>query len=437
MRYRVPVPLPQHDGHYSVTELRILATALGFPAGSLESCVPSEAVSWEQGIRTKDLHRLLDMGYFTSTLDFAYNMKSGLYNIKVVGKCLDLLERRYLSLTDIQEAKLAFSAYEHPDQKGLRAEPSFLMKAIKMCGFAISLQKLCGYLKPRTHSYVEEGRVQLYEFLDLLTHCEPREIFSTKDERVGSTDKTSRGIYQLDDMRALTMTPDGKLARHLDRRFQQRDSWLPLQGTRWPANHLTPGKGQKTANLNGTRPQPPRCESEDSLVDPAKEPWTLVTPVPHLRCHCYTPKRINPILSKGDLQNTQHDIEVLLFQMETVGERSQWELNWKLDYYLPGYRALATSRHQPVVTHSPKSVTRKSRKADVFERLSAPWRRMPSPCHAMVCDAFKLGITNKTQRERDLDDLPQLLLPRKPHSNWRCKDNQSRCLGGSLGDRCC
>ncbi|MEE6521930.1 hypothetical protein FKM82_020289 [Ascaphus truei] len=90
-----------------------------------------------------------------------------------------------------------------------------------------------------------------------------------------------------------------------------------------------------------------------------------------------------------------------------------------------------------VVTHSPKSVTRKSRKADVFERLSAPRRRMPSPCHAIVCDAFKLGITNKTQRERDLNDLPQLLLPRKPHSNWRCKDNQSRCLGGSLGDRCC
>ncbi|KAM4697853.1 uncharacterized protein WCC33_013463 [Rhinophrynus dorsalis] len=345
----------------------------------------------------QDLRRLLDMGYFTPALHLSY-MESGLYNVKVVTKCLDLLERNSFSFADIQKAKVAFSAYEHLDEKGLRAESGTLLKAIKMCGFAISPQKLSGYLKQKRHSYGEEGRIQLYEFLDLLTLCEPRSNFIMNDKRVGSTDKTSRGVYQLDDMRSFMVTPDEKLARHLDQRFQKVDSWQLPQSTMETLKPKAPSKCQQTAILNGTRPQPPWRESELSLVDLSEETWTLLTPVPHVRCHCYPLKKMNPILSDKDLQDTQNGIEDLLYQMETLGERSRWELNWKLDYYLPGYRELATSRHKPAVQQAPRSITRKSHKADVFERLSSPRKRIPSPCHAMVCDAFKLGIANKTHK---------------------------------------
>ncbi|KAM4626941.1 uncharacterized protein O3C94_019924 [Discoglossus pictus] len=392
-----PCVSPQQDGRYSATELRLLAAALGFPGDTFQSQVPSGSLDRE-GIRSKDLRRLLVLGTFTSSLHFTYNMKSGLYNIKVVDKCLDLLEQNVLRFADIQDARVAFCAYEPLDQRGVQSQPRTLLKVMKMCGFAVSPERLSRHLKQNRPRYVEQGRIQLYEFLDLLLLCEPRMSFSIKEERVGSTDKTSRGLYQMDNMRSLTVTPDEKLERHLDRRFQLRDSWLLPQGTTGTSNHLASGKHQQTPNPNRTRTQPPLREIKGPEVTGSGEPWTMVTPVPHPRCRCYTPKPVDPILSEQDLQATQNDVEDVRYQMETMGERSQWELNWKLDYYLPGYRERAASRQKPVLLETPGPVTQERSEPDVFERLSAPRTRMPSPIHALVCDARKLGITHMTRR---------------------------------------
>ncbi|KAM8934123.1 uncharacterized protein RCH25_004522 [Pelodytes ibericus] len=376
---------------------RMLANALGISSDLIGSCVPAGSLDKER-ISSKDLRMFLDMGYFTSALNFTYNLKNGLNNVKVLIKSLDLLERKILSFADVQEAKMAFSVYENLDQRGVTAETCTLMKVIKMCGFAISPQKLAMHLKQSRHSYTEEGRLQLYEFLDLLTLCEPRSNFIIKDDRVGHIDKTNRGTYQLNDMRSFMVTPDEKLARHLNWRFQHVDSWRLPKGTSKTKNDDRSNYQQSTS-LNGTRPQLLRCRSMASVEEPTEESWTLLTPVPHLRCHCYTPKRIKPILSEGDLQDTQNNIEEVLYQMETLDERSRWDLNWKMDYYLPGPREHVPLRHKSAVTQAPLSITKKSRKVDVFERLSAPRRRFPSPCHAVTCDAFRLGIGNKAQTE--------------------------------------
>ncbi|XP_056390245.1 uncharacterized protein LOC130284175 isoform X2 [Hyla sarda] len=390
---------PKKTGLYSVTDLRSLAAALGFPSNSLESCLPSGSLC--KGIITsKELHRLLDLGYFTSALHFTFNMKSGLYNVKLILKCLNLLDRSALSFAAVQEAKVAFCAYEHLDQKGVKAETNTLLKAIKMCGFAVSSQKLSMYVRQNRSSFVEPGRVQLYEFLDLLTICEPKNKFSIQEERVPSTDKTSRGLYQMDDMRTAMMTPDEKLAHHLNRRFQHVDSWMLPQETIATAQPLTSRKCQRTENLNGRRPHPPKRRNESSHEGTTDEPWTIVTPVPQLRCHCYTPKREKPIQTKQDIQKTKNNIEELLYEMETLGEKTRWDLNWKLDYYLPGYRERSATRHVSAVPQPPKTIKKKSCKDDVFKRLSASRRRIPSPCHAISCDAHKLGIADKTQKER-------------------------------------
>ncbi|XP_069840965.1 uncharacterized protein [Dendropsophus ebraccatus] len=390
---------PKQAGCYSETDLRRLAAALGFPSNSLESCLPPGTL--HKGIITsKKLHRLLDLGYFTSALHFTFNMKSGLYNVKLILKCLDLLDRSALSFADIQEAKVAFCAYEHLDQKGVKAETGMLLKAIKMCGFAVSPQKLSMYLRQKRPSFVERGRVQLYEFLDLLTICEPRKKFSILDKRVQSTDKTHRGLYQMDDMRTCALTPDEKLASHLNRRFQHVDSWMVPQETVSIAQPPTSRKCQQTEICNGTRPQPPQSRSESSGEATTDESWTLVTPVPQLRCHCYTPKREKPIQTEQDIQKTKNNIEELLYEMETLGEKARWDLNWKLDYYLPGYRERSATRPMPAVQQPPKTIKKKSCKDDVFNRLSAPRKRIPSPCHATSCDAYKLGIVEKIQKER-------------------------------------
>ncbi|XP_075175065.1 uncharacterized protein LOC142245947 [Anomaloglossus baeobatrachus] len=326
-------------------------------------------------------------------------MKSGLYNVKLILKCLDLLDRRTLSFAAIKEANVAFIAYEHLDQKGVKAETSMLLRAIKMCGCAVSPQKLSLYMKQKRPSLMEHGRVQLYEYLDLLAICEPRKTFSILEERVPSTDKTGRGLYKMDDMRTLMLTPDEKLARHLNRRFQHVDSWMVPQETMATSLPLSYRKCQKNKNHNGTRLPPPqsRMESPDGVTD---EPWTRVTPVSQLQCICYTPKREKPILTEQDIQTTKNNIDELLYEMETLGERTQWDLNWKLDYYLPGYRERSATNRIPADPQPPKSIKKKCCKDDVFKRLSAPRKRMPSPYHATSCDAFKLGIADKIQRER-------------------------------------
>ncbi|XP_075687308.1 uncharacterized protein LOC142656299 [Rhinoderma darwinii] len=346
---------PQQPGHYRVTDLRMLAAALGFPSNSLESCLPPESLH-KGTINSKELHRLLDLGYFTPALHFTFNMKSGLYNVKLILKCLDVLDRSALSFAGIQEAKVAFTAYEHLDQKGVKAETSMLLKAIKMCGFAVSPQKLSMYMRQKRQRFVEPGRVQLYEFLDLLAICEPRNTFSFLEERVPSTDKTGSGLYQMDDMRRFMLTPDEKLARHLNRRFQHIDSWMLPQETMATSQPLSFRKYQQTEHLNGSRPQPPQSRIESSDVRAIDEPWTLLTPVPQLRCHCHTPKRDKTILTEQDIQKTQSNIEELLYQMETLGERTRWDLNWKLDYYLPGYREHSATRYIPADPQPPKTL---------------------------------------------------------------------------------
>ncbi|XP_073409288.1 uncharacterized protein [Dendrobates tinctorius] len=276
---------------------------------------------------------------------------------------------------------------------------AFVLWPGQMCGCAVSPQKISLYLRQKRSSFVEPGRVQLYEFLDLLETCEPREKFSILEERVPSTDKTGRGLYQMDDIRTLMLTPDEKLARHLNRRFQHVDSWMLPQDTTETSLPLS-RKCQPTESRNGTRPPPPQNRMESSDEGVTDEAWTLLTPVPQLRCICYTPRKEKPILSDQDIQTTKNNIEELLYEMETLGERSRWNLNWKLDYYLPGYRERSSSRHLRADPQPPKSVKKNCCKDDVFKRLSAPRKRMPSPSHATSCDAVKLGITDKILRER-------------------------------------
>ncbi|XP_073491048.1 uncharacterized protein [Aquarana catesbeiana] len=398
MGYSAEDQFSQQAGHYSITDLRMIACALGFPSDSLESCVPSGSFN-KGGVCSKELRRLLDLGYFTSAFHFTYNMKSGLYNVKLILKCLDLLDRSALSFHDIREANVAFSAYEHIDQKGVRSDTNILLKVIKMCGFVVSQQKLSMYLRQKEPTYVENGRVQLYEFLEMLAICEPRKKFSVQEKRVQSTDKTSRGVYQMDDMRTSMLTPDEKLSRHLNWRFQHVDSWMLPKETIAVVKSISSSKLQQTENLNGTRPQHPKSKSDCSLVDPTEDTWTLVTPVPQLRCHCYMPKRVSPIISEQDIKNTQNNIEELLYQIGTLDEKSHWDLNWRLDYYLPGYRERSSAR-QKNVEPQPAQCHKKGKNTDVFQRLYAQRRRLPSPCHAMTCDAFKLGIGKKNEHKR-------------------------------------
>ncbi|XP_043360685.1 uncharacterized protein LOC122457996 [Dermochelys coriacea] len=152
------------------------------------------------------------------------------------------------------------------------------------------------------------------------------------------------------------------------------------------------GHIQKEKSFRKTKPTPLRSMSEPGIRAVGSEKWTLVTPVPHLKCHCYTHRISAPILSKEEIQAVEREKKDLQYQMLTLDTRVMWNLKWKMDVYLPGYKkrvaAVSTSAAPtPVQMTAPRTASR----INVFERLSTPGRRSPSPCHAAVCNAFKRG----------------------------------------------
>ncbi|XP_051877885.1 uncharacterized protein LOC127573564 isoform X2 [Pristis pectinata] len=72
--------------------------------------------------------------------------------------------------------------------------------------------------------------------------------------------------------------------------------------------------------------------------------WVWVVAVPPLKLGSDTVRSLPPIFSAEDLEEVQKKKEDLEYQMNTVKERAKLELNWKIDYHLPGYRELSASR---------------------------------------------------------------------------------------------
>ncbi|XP_066544593.1 uncharacterized protein LOC136711908 [Amia ocellicauda] len=216
---------PDTSRLYSWAELRMLSAALGFPSNLLLRRLPSELVKEEPGVRSQGLRRRLDLDCFVVALDSSHNGKSGIYNVKTLRKCLDLLDCSFFSFAELKEARLAFSAYEALDQRGMRLDLRTLLRALKMCRRAISPLKLAHRIKHLQRGLTEPGRLQLYEFLDLLPLCEVQNQVPLQESRAGATQMTPRHIYKLDEASSLLGPEDRRLWQLLDRRFlsEERD----------------------------------------------------------------------------------------------------------------------------------------------------------------------------------------------------------------------
>ncbi|CAM4538341.1 unnamed protein product [Lepidochelys kempii] len=211
----------------------------------------------------------------------------------------------------------------------------------------------------RNRDLVKKGEVRPYEFLELLVLCESKSKISDKVKKVRNMVVTFREDFE-ENLRSLLADPDEQVAIHLKQNLQLQERWLFPRKSKKTVEPKAFYRGEQEKSFRKTKPAPPRSVSEPGIRAVGSEKWTLVTPVPHLKCHCYTQRISAPILSKEEIQAVEREKKDLQYQMLTLEARVMRALKWKMDVYLPSYKkrvaAVSTSvRPKTCADDSPKN----------------------------------------------------------------------------------
>ncbi|XP_038053838.1 uncharacterized protein LOC119726269 isoform X2 [Patiria miniata] len=214
---------PKRRDFYSWEELSCLSRALGFPSETIKNCIPDELTSTQDGISYKDILKLIRLKYFNDALDRSINMHTADYNINTLMQSLKLLNHRLLSFSELNDVRVAFQVYEAGDMRGMVIDTHTQLRALKLCDRTIAPMKLMHRVKHMQENFDEPGRIQLYEFLDLIVLCELTKDVDVPDFKHGALDKTWRRLFQLDNFQEVCATKDEKMEQHLNQQFRDTE----------------------------------------------------------------------------------------------------------------------------------------------------------------------------------------------------------------------
>jgi len=211
-------------------ELSSLMKALGIPdipLGLLNRMAASHTPENSPGLEYKSFLHLLHSDPFSATLDYTYNRHNSTYNIRVIKKALSLLIDGFLSLEDLQASRMGFTLYEGETCNGIQLEAASVIAAMRVTGKAIAPRKLVAWLDG-----IEEdvpGRLQLYEFLELVKLCNDRTEENKAVPTVTTTvDRSRAGLFELTDANFL-LTPNQKLEKHMNEDYDNTVSLVNSQ----------------------------------------------------------------------------------------------------------------------------------------------------------------------------------------------------------------
>ncbi|XP_022083794.1 uncharacterized protein LOC110975537 isoform X2 [Acanthaster planci] len=214
---------PKRRDFYSWEELSCLSRALGFPSETITNCIPEEVTKTQDGISLKAILKLIELKYFNDALDRSINMHTADYNINTLLKSLKLLNHRLLSFSELNDVRVAFQVYEAGDMRGMVIDTHTQLRALKLCDRTIAPMKMTHRIKHMQENFDEPGRIQLYEFLDLIVLCELSKDVDVPDFKYGALDKTWRRLFQLDNFEEVCTTKDEKLEQRLNQQFRETE----------------------------------------------------------------------------------------------------------------------------------------------------------------------------------------------------------------------
>ncbi|XP_052226375.1 uncharacterized protein LOC127841534 isoform X1 [Dreissena polymorpha] len=216
---------PQSRGFCTWNELGCLSRAVGFPVGLFREHVSYEIHTDENGMSLQEVYKMLDYKLLYDALHFTQNMHTAEWNMCVIRRAATILDHHALTYTDLYNIRLGYEAYEAPDMKGMVIDQHKMMRALKMCNLMISPLKLMHRIKHSRDRFDEPGRVQLYEFIDLMLWAEVYQSYVP--EKGYALFEMENELFKLVDFDKLLAHHDEKQASRLDARYLKEEWEFP------------------------------------------------------------------------------------------------------------------------------------------------------------------------------------------------------------------
>ncbi|XP_005109430.2 uncharacterized protein LOC101856693 [Aplysia californica] len=430
---------PASKDYFTWEELGCLCRALGFPVNLFQSHLPTHTDEIQHdghGLSLQLIVRMLELNLLYKGIHRTFNLHTADWNACVLTRAIYMLGHRVLDFEGLHQMRVAYATYEHADMKGMLLDKHTLLRTLKMCGRTISPMKLMHRIKHMKSEFEEKGRIQLYEFFNLIIWCDLYSTYNPEEAETASGKEDE--MFKLVDFQRLLSHHDERLANRLNSQYL-REEWdfgkeslgskemfkeppvytegriaqaLFHQKNYRQLKHEV-GQSQKRVYraLAGTvRSRPISApdlekyrhveESTGRLTSSAHEAYETVQrrlhsapsratktsspdrPVLPEFVRCHTPQVVTP----RDLSDIKRKMENLQFDMNTLDARCQLQIENEMEFYIPGYLEKLASRqpeHVPVAEPERKE---KRWSSSAVNKLAYP-RSNLTPSHAKLCDA--------------------------------------------------
>lgn len=222
---------PGKTGYYDQKELHQLSTCLGFPGGFLIDGLQSAHFAIELNKPVSDcvLRKLLESRHLEHKLEKVFNHYPAHHNRKLFLKAMSLLRHKRLNFSEISMARVAFELYRSEDHAGMLASASVVLTALNMLGRVMSPVQLETEIQKQQNTADFPSRIQMYEFMDLVTKCAHSKSVEREVEALTSVQSPmstiecteSGGLLPLPNLDWLLLAKEEHICAHLDEQYRK------------------------------------------------------------------------------------------------------------------------------------------------------------------------------------------------------------------------
>lgn len=337
---------PRYRNELAARELKRFSSCLGMQEDSFLKYLTPIEKNKQTMYTLLNFYEVLDNKTANQLLHRTYNVYNAEYNTNVLRKSMQLLLQRKITFNELHEMRSTFEAFESDDYEGMPTTEHFIFRLLTLCGRSISPLQLQHQLKKMKEFADTVGRLQFYEFLEIIPLTTPMANVTVNDQLVDGRAKDEQSLYKIDDFYNFLYTKDQKVRNVLDKDYRkalqtsyfdikyspkirenvqlinrENSSVLVTQSKddyRNIKKKLTLSNSMMKISRRGREvpPQTPFVEDVDGTVELCEE--TKEENEPH-------PRLLNPIIQEKDLEN-----------QSTLMKELEWEMINNVEKYRIG-----------------------------------------------------------------------------------------------------